>query len=104
MVFGDCSIRFVKGESYPYAVVFDDIAELIESVSIVSQKIGFNKELTKDSKIPGRWFYTFSPEETSNFNANRGTYTLIVNCKGEELKKQKLTGQKIDVIEDENSK
>lgn len=103
MLFGDCPIKFIKGESYPYAIVFDDIDEIIESVFIVSKKIGFDKKLVQDSKIPGRWFYTFSPEETANFNVNRGAYTLIVNCKGEELKIQKLTNQKVDVIEDENS-
>ena len=104
MLLGKCPIKFVRGESYPYSITFDDIdSELIESASIVCKKLNFDKKLERDSKIPGRWFYNFSPEETANFNANATTYTLIVNCKGEELKAQKLPNQCIDVVADENS-
>lgn len=103
MLLGNCPIRFVRGESYPYSITINNIdEELIKSVSIVCKKLNFKKELEKDTKVPGRWFYTFSPEETANFNVNRTTYTLVVNCKGKELDTQKLPNQHIDVVADEN--
>jgi len=103
MLLGNCPIKFVRGESYPYSINFNDIdAEIIESVSIVCKKLNFEKKLERDSKVIGRWFYTFTPEETANFNVNRTTYTLVVKCKGKELDTQKLPNQHIDVIADEN--
>jgi hypothetical protein len=103
MLLGNCPIKFVRGESYLYSIIFDDIdSEVIESVSINSKKLNFNIELEKDNSNKGRWFYTFSPEETARFAPNRTTYTLIVKCKGAELETQKLPNQDIDVVADEN--